>query len=609
MTKPRLLGALLAAALVFIATSASAQDGADTIDWIQLNIGLFGGMALFLYGLDKMGAALKIIAGEKMRLVLWRVTRTRLLSLLTGAFVTAIVQSSTVTTVLLIGFISARLMSLAQAIGAILGAGIGTTITAQLLAFNLGAYALIPVAIGWLMTFLYKEENKNQLGHALLGIGLIFYGISMMSASMGPLRLYPPFLDLMRHMSDPLYGILVASVFTALVHSSAATLAVAIALGSQGLIDMHAGMALMFGANIGTCFTAGIAAIGKQREAVRAAVANVAFKAIGVAIMLPLTTYFIDLVVQISPGAPDGLTGAAADAAVLPRQIANAHTIFNIVVALMFLPFTAQIARLLTVAIPDKPLDDEEIQPKFLDDFLLPTPSLAMNAARSELRRMGREVSEMMRTIMMAVLEGTPTDLKNLRQQDEDVDSLYGHIVEYLGKISKTTLSDSQTVELMGMMEATHHLESIGDLIEVNLVQLGLRRQSNNVVVSEKTAQMLITLHQVVHSAVEDSLLAITDLNKAAAMRVIDMKVDMKKLVNASLKHQTTRLVAEEKNRVKTFAVEMDIVDKLQRIYYHSRRVAKTAMKIVEMNESRAYGNNPPQSQEPEGSSSPPEGR
>jgi phosphate:Na+ symporter len=578
----------LFAAVLLVATSAQAATSAGAgMDWLAINIGLFGGMALFLYGLDKMGTALKVIAGEKMRLVLWRVTRTRLLSLITGAFVTAIVQSSTVTTVLLIGFISARLMSLAQALGAILGAGIGTTITAQLLAFKLDEYALIPVAIGWLMTFLYKDEGKNQFGHALLGIGLIFYGISLMSNSMGPLRDYQPFVDLMSHMSDPLYGILIGTLFTALVHSSAATLAVAIALGSQGLIDLPAGMALMFGANVGTCFTASIAAIGKQREAVRAAVANVAFKVIGVALLLPLMVYFIELVVYISPTAPAGLEGKAADAAVLPRQIANAHTVFNVLLALLFLPFTAQIARLLTLTIPDKPLDDEEMQPKFLDDFLLPTPSLAMNAARSEIRRMGREVCEMMRTIMVAVLEGTPAELKALRGRDEDVDSLYGHIVEYLGKISKTTLSDSQTNEMMGMMEATHHLESIGDLIEVNLVQLGLRRQANNVVVSEKTAQMLTTLHQVVNSAVEDSLLAITDLNKASAMRVINMKGDLKQLANAALKHQTTRLVADEKNRVKTFAVEMDIIDKLQRIYFHSSRVAKSALRIIEMNEAR----------------------
>jgi len=249
-------------------------------------IQLAGGLAIFLYGMDKMADALKMVAGDRMRDILGRLTTNRFMGVLTGAGVTAVIQSSSVTTVMLVSFVAADLMSLTQAIGVIFGANIGTTITAQIIAFKVTKWALLLVAVGFVMEFVGKKEKIRTYGSLIMGLGLIFFGLAVMSAGMKPLRTYEPFIDLMQNVSNPAVGILIALIFTALVQSSSATTDVIIALATQGLITLEAGIALAFGANIGTCVTAGLAAIGKPREAVRVAVAHVTFNIAGVLLVV-----------------------------------------------------------------------------------------------------------------------------------------------------------------------------------------------------------------------------------------------------------------------------------------------------------------------------------
>ena len=285
-----------------------------------------------------MSDALKNVAGEKMKDILAMLSNNRFMGLITGARVTAVIQSSSVTTVMLVGFVSANLMSLSQTIGVILGADIGTTITAQIVAFKVTKYALLFLAIGFAMLFISKKEKIQQYGYMVMGLGMIFFGMGVMSEAMNPLRTYQPFIDLMASMSNPILGILVATIFTALVQSSSATMGVVIVLAMQGLITLEAGIALALGANIGTCVTAGLASIGKPREAVRVAASHVLFKVLGVLIMLPLIGPFAKFIVYISPLPPEGVTGIDAVASVLPRQVANAHTLFNVGIAVFFLP-------------------------------------------------------------------------------------------------------------------------------------------------------------------------------------------------------------------------------------------------------------------------------
>ncbi|NNF97110.1 MAG: Na/Pi cotransporter family protein, partial [Halobacteria archaeon] len=262
---------LLIGPAIATATSANPSDEID-INWLQLAMGLFGGLALFLFGLEFLSEGLKKVAGGTLRTILAKLTVNRFLGAMTGAFVTGVLNSSSVTTVLVVGFVTAGVMSLSQSVSIIMGANIGSTVTAQILAFNIAYYALIPVAVGFFMSFSGKTERTKYFGMMLMGLGLVFYGMGLMSDGMKPLRSYEPFMEILSKMELPLYGILVGAIFTGLVQSSAATVGIAIAMASEGLLTLPAGIALALGANIGTCVTALLAAMGKPTEAVRAAV-------------------------------------------------------------------------------------------------------------------------------------------------------------------------------------------------------------------------------------------------------------------------------------------------------------------------------------------------
>ncbi|MEC7424557.1 MAG: Na/Pi symporter, partial [SAR324 cluster bacterium] len=326
---------------------ATGETKGQELNPFNITMGLLGGLALFLYGMELMSDGLKKAAGEKMKLILAALSKNRFLGVLTGTVTTAIIQSSSVTTVLLVGFVSAGLMSLSQSVSIIFGANIGTTITAQIIAFKVTKYALLMIAVGFGMLFFSKKEAIRQYGGILLGLGLVFYGMSVMSGTMKPLRTNEDFINLMANMSNPLLGILTAALFTALVQSSSATTGVVIVLAMQGIITLEAGIALSLGANIGTCITAGVASIGKPREAVRVAMVHVFFNTAGVILILPFISPFADLARSFSPVADPSMPVQDALAAVVPRQIANAHTFFNVTMAIIFLPFTSQLAHFL----------------------------------------------------------------------------------------------------------------------------------------------------------------------------------------------------------------------------------------------------------------------
>lgn len=574
-----------AAAPVF----AGAEDDAG-MDWGVMTMQLLGGLALFLYGMEQMADSLKAVAGDRIKTILAKLTDSRIVGLITGAFVTAVIQSSSVTTVMLVGFVTAGLMSLSQAIGVILGADIGTTITAQIVAFKVTKYALLLVAIGFIMLFASKNEKTKQYGGMLMGLGLIFFGMGIMSDGMEPLRSYEPFIHLMQNVSNPLVGILVAMLFTGLVQSSSATMGVVIALALQGLITLEAGIALALGANIGTCVTAGLAAIGKPREAVRVAVAHVTFKVVGVLLILPFIPYFAEFIRYISPTAEAGLVGMDRLANETPRQIANAHTVFNISIAVLFLPLTGLFARFCEWVVPDRPLEAETViaQTKYLDDELLSTPSLALDRVRLEILHMGETVREMLARIMPAIIKGNRESLSKIEVMDDQVDILYADIVRYLGKISKHTLSENQTTELMRLMEAASDLENIGDIIETNLVVLGNERIDAGVSISEPTQEVLNGFQKTIIKAVDAAVQAVSQRNELAAQAVLSMKGEITQTAESAAVHEAQRLVAEEPNRIPAYTIEMDIIEKQKRVYYFAKRMAKTVMPVAVQEKSAA---------------------
>jgi len=332
--------------------------------------------------------------------------------------------------------------------------------------------------------------------------------------------------------------------------------------------------------------TAFLASIGKPREAVRVSVVHVLFNVTGVLLFLPFIGPFVKLVVAISPSAGEGLTGLQAAASVLPRQVANAHTIFNVTCALVFLPFISYFARIVYRLVPDKPLPEvEELQPKYLNEMLFHTPSLALDAARYEIKRMGKRVDLMHVAMMPAVMTGNKEALMAVRDMDEEVDVLYKHIVNYLGNVSKLKLNDYQNQKMLKLMGTVNDLECIGDVIEVNMVNIGEQRRKKGVKISEATQKVLLTLHVVVADALKAALRAVVEEDQAYAKRVVSMKADMNRLIEQANLHQTQRLVSEDSGKFEAYSIEMEIIEKLKRIYDHSKHMAKT---VVELEEKKA---------------------
>ncbi len=558
---------------------------AQSVDFqlFPLLMGLLGGLALFLHGLDQLSTSLKAVAGSRMKDILSRLTTNRVSAVLTGALVTAVIQSSSVTTVLVVGFITAGLMTMVQSVGVIMGANIGTTITAQIIAFDVSEYALLLVAVGFGLGFVGKRERVRHQGAMLMGLGLIFFGMGIMGDAMSPLRGYPPFLELMGRMASPGLGILVGALFTALVQSSSATTGVVIVLASQGFITLKAGIALAFGANVGTCVTALLASLGKPREAFRAAVVHVLFNVLGVLIWVAFIDQLASLVLGISPQAPN-LSGLERLAAETPRQIANAHTVFNVANTLIFLPLAGVLARLAVRLVPDAPVEEEgRVVARYLDPALLTTPALAVDRARLEVLHMGERVRAMMAAVPSALFDGEREELEELREMDHGVDLLHGKILTYLGELSKSNLSEEESSELVGIMEAANDLEAVGDLIETNLVSQGLERLEAGFKVSPQTQDVLSGVHASVLKALDLSLQAVAQRSERAAQVVLGMKEDLHEMLRSASVHEIRRLVADEPNRLEAYTVEVDILQNFKRIFYFARRMARGVLPVAEL--------------------------
>jgi phosphate:Na+ symporter len=546
-------------------TKVLLAETAATLNVGMIVMYLLGGLAIFLFGMDQMSDALKLLAGDGMKKVLAKLTTNRFTGAIAGAFVTSVFQSSSVTTVLVVGFISAGLMNLSQSIGVILGANIGTTITAQIIAFKITTYALVLVAVGFALLFWCKNEKLKHYGHLIMGLGLIFFGMQVMSDGTMPLRDYEPFIEMMQQMDNPLFGIFLAAAFTAIVQSSSATTGVIIVLASQGFISLEAGIALVFGANIGTCVTAMLAAIGKPRDAVRAAVVHVLFNVIGVIIWLP----FIGQLAGVVNGLGD-----------TSRQIANAHTLFNISNTFIFIWFTTPIAALVTRLVPEKAeLEPEFARPRFLDALLLKTPALALDIVRMELGRLGAAALLMVQGSLSTVVNGSESELDALEQMDNEVDALHAAIVTYLGRLSQENLGERQTEQLHDYLSAANYFESIGDMIETNLVTAGRERLKVGLQVSAATQEIFESFHKKVCWSVERSIEALVANDRSMAEEVIVAKPEVSDLVDAAEEHLSRRLSAAEPHRLAAFRLESEIIEYLKRMYYFAKRVAKVVVK------------------------------
>ena len=541
-------------------------------------MGLAGGLAIFLYGMELMTNALKASSGQRLKKLLARMTTNRFKGVLAGAVTTAIIQSSSVTTVLVVGFVSAGLMKLEQTIPIIMGASIGTTVTAQIIAFKITHYALAIIFTGFVMQFISRNEVVQRTGTMTFGFGMIFFGMSLMGDATAPLRDYPPFIELLREMDHPIYGILFAAIFTAVVQSSSATTGVIIMLASQGLISLEQGIALVFGANIGTCVTALLAAIGNSRDALRTALVHVSFNTVGVIVWYFFIPQFAELIRYISPSHPE-LQGIARLAAETPRQIANAHTLFNVGNTILFIGFTHQFAKLVTWMVPvTKEEKAGKIRPKYLDPNLVDTPALALDRVRMEIGRMAEHVLPMVRKGTEAAIAGSSADLTELARMDSQVDQLHGPIVEYLREVARQDLTSEEADLVYHYLAIASYYESIGDTLKLNLVHIGQKRLRGEVVISDETRRLFEKLVDELIPLLKLATRAVTRWDREAARDVIRAKNRINELSQQIERHITRRMAADAPQRRLTYQIESELLENLKRVYYFTKRIGKVVL-------------------------------
>jgi len=391
----------------------------------QIILTLFGGLAIFIYGMNLMSDGLQKSAGNKMKTILGILTRNPLLGVLAGAIVTAVLQSSSATTVMVIGFVSAGLMSLKQAISVIMGANIGTTITAQLIAFKIGDYTWTFVIVGFILFFFLKNREKlSYLGQTLFGFGLLFIGINTMGDTMKPLAAAPFFSDIMLSVQDaPILGVLIGTVMTVVIQSSSATIAVLQNLASQAgpdgitsIIGLEGSLPILFGDNIGTTITALLASIGASVNAKRTALAHTVFNLLGTIVFLFVIPYFAMFVEFISP--------AGNELDVIARQIANAHMSFNLINTIIWLPFIFVLAKIVTKLIPGKDVEKLAHEPLYLDYKIIEQPLFAIHLAKLELGRLVEFARQTLLDTKSAFMTESKEKINTVLEAEETIDLL-----------------------------------------------------------------------------------------------------------------------------------------------------------------------------------------
>ncbi len=447
---------------------------------------LLGGLGLFLYGMQMMGSGLEAAAGNRMKRILERLTSNPILGVIVGAGITAVVQSSSAITVMVVGFVNSRMMTLRQAVWVIMGANIGTTITGQLIALDIGAIAPLFAFCGVVLVMFTKKAIVRYYGQIIAGLGILFIGMDMMSSSMAPLRESETFVNLLTQFSNPLLGILVGTVFTAIIQSSSASVGILQALATSGVIGLPSAVYVLFGQNIGTCITAILASIGTSRNAKRTTIIHLMFNVIGT-ILFTLVCMFTPLTSFVSGWTPDNPSA----------QIANMHTLFNIVTTLLLLPFGGYLAKLATRILPEKATEAAEsgehqllyIKPVDLSsEHHVGTSAIVLNGVQHELARMAEMVLKNVDASFQAVLEGTPSRLEQVEETEEYIDYLNQQISRYISHIIVYETNERDSEQVSAFFKISSNLERIGDHA-VNICEYTQLLQQKHIGFSQKAKE------------------------------------------------------------------------------------------------------------------------
>lgn len=505
-------------------------------------LNLLGGLALFLYGMQMMSGGLEAAAGNRMKQILEKLTANRFLGVAVGAGITAVIQSSSATTVMVVGFVNSGMMALRQAVWIIMGANVGTTITGQLIALDVGAMAPLFAFIGVLMVVFIKKLHVQHYGQIIAGLGILFIGMGMMSDSMVPLRESQAFVDLMTKFSNPLLGILAGAVFTAVIQSSSASVGILQALAVSGVIGLENAVFVLFGQNIGTCITAVLAAVGTSRNAKRATVIHLIFNVFGTVLFTAICLLFplASIVEGLTPG------NAAA-------QIANMHTIFNLVTTLLLLPFGMKLADLSEKILPDLPGVEPGV---FALEFMKSTDyhgelsigasAIAINSVRSELVRMADMARENVDLSFRAILEAKPEYMEKINETEEYIDYLNQEITKGISRMIVNESNDRDSELISALFKVTGNIERISDHA-MNLGGYAKLFHKLRITLSQDARAEVEEMHRVSLTAM-DYLSCIQEEPESLYLKIEELEQRIDDMTAAFRQSQIKRLKAEKCN-------------------------------------------------------------
>lgn len=532
--------------------------------------GLIGGLAIFIYAMNFMSDGLQKIAGDKLRRIIEILTGNPFIGVIVGMLVTTLLQSSSATTVMVVGFVSARLMTLPQAIAVIMGANIGTTITAQLVAFKISSYSYPIAFIGFVLYFFIKKKKIKYIGQAIFAFGLLFVGLKVMGDSVKPLADSPFFETLIRNLGEiKIFGFLVGTGMTAVVQSSSASIAVLQSVAQPDqigpvLIPLQTAIPILFGCNVGTTITAVFAAIGSRINAKRAALAHIFFNILGSVVFMFFIPLFAKLIVTVSPDAS------------ISRQIANSHTFFNIINTIVWIPFLGFLAKLVSTIIKG---DDKFIEKRivYLDYKILNSPTLAMDLATKELSRMANIASEMVSFSKKAVVSGDMNSAEMISEYEDVVDMLQYETVKYLSKmLSEGSLTSHQSIRLSGLMHVASDIERIGDHCK-NIAEFAVINSEEKIIFSDSARVELTSTFDVILQIVTDSINALYKSDEEMARRVLTEENEVDDLERRLRDKHFDRLNKGECDPRATVSY-IEIIHNLERIADHCDNIAETVI-------------------------------
>ncbi|MBQ6631431.1 MAG: Na/Pi cotransporter family protein [Romboutsia sp.] len=536
-------------------------------------ISLIGGLGLFLYGISVMGEGLQKSTGPKLEKAIGLLTSNVAMGVLVGTVVTGIIQSSGATTVMVVGFVNAGIMNLYQAIGVIMGANIGTTVTAQLVSFDVSILSSIALGIG-IVLYMIGSKSKPMLkniSEILIGFAILFIGMRFMKDAVAPLSEYPVFRKILAQLTrHPLLALLAGFLMTTILQSSSASMGILIALSSQGLMPLAGALPILYGDNIGSCTTSLISSIGANKNAKRAATMHLCFNVIGTLLFMLILNKPITMVVEyLNPTDP-------------ARQIANSHTLFNIVNVIILLPFSRLIVKLAMLIIPDKAGEDEDdnVVTKYLDERMLETPAIAFGNIIRESLRMGEKAKQSLTSSVTAVLEKSEENINICLEKEEIVNEQQRKILDYLIKLSNKALDQKMRMTLDLLFHTINDIERVGDLSE-NIADLAQSSIKNNINLSEKAIGEIEAIYEKVLESYTLSLKAMKENNVEIANKVLEIE-EIVDDMDKSYRSQHMSRLNQNFCSVDSGIVYLDLLTNLERISDHS---ASIAIRVIKVNE------------------------